>query len=68
MADNKAKRWGPDRTRVNLHESYEVAYWGMKWDVTEKQLKDAVAQVGPMVEDVARALGRTVHGRPSSTP
>jgi Protein of unknown function (DUF3606) len=68
VADDKAKRGAPDRTRINIHEPYEVAFWAMKWNVTEKQLKAAVSQVGPMVMDVAKALGQKVRRRTRWTP
>jgi hypothetical protein len=58
MADGSAKSEGPDRTRVNIHEPFEVAYWAMKWNVGAEKLKAAVAQVGPLVDDVAKALGK----------
>jgi len=58
MADDRAKNEGPDRNRVNIHEPFDVAYWAMKWNVGAEKLKAAVAQVGPMVDDVAKVLGK----------
>lgn len=58
MTDNK-KIVGPqDSSRVNVHEDYEVRYWTHKWNVSEQQLREAVAAVGPSVEAVRRHLGK----------
>jgi hypothetical protein len=59
MSDDKTKRGGQDRDRVNVNEDYEVRYWTEKWGVTEAQLRKAVAEAGVMANDVARALGKT---------
>jgi Protein of unknown function (DUF3606) len=57
MADDPNNRGPADRARVNVNEDYEVRYWTKKWGVTAQQLRDAVARVGVMADDVARALG-----------
>jgi hypothetical protein len=56
MSDDKTKTGGPDRQRVNIHEDYELRDWAAKWGVSEQQVRDAVAKVGPMVADVEREL------------
>lgn len=56
MSDDKTKKGEADRLRVNVDEKYEVQYWTNKWHVSEQQLRDAVAKVGPMAADVERAL------------
>jgi hypothetical protein len=56
MSDDKSKTGGPDRTRINVHEKYEVDYWTKKWNVTEEQLRAAIKKVGVMVADVEREL------------
>lgn len=60
MPDNLQDRGPADRARVNVHEAHEVRYWTGKWGVTEQQLRDAVARVGVMAADVARALGKSL--------
>jgi hypothetical protein len=30
MADDKSKRGGSDRSKINIHEDYEVRYWKEK--------------------------------------
>jgi hypothetical protein len=58
MADDKAKRGGQDRARINIHEDYELRDWSKKFGVTPDQIKAAVKAVGPMVEDVRQHLGK----------
>lgn len=58
MPDDKSKTGPADRSRVNIHEDYELRYWSTKFGVTAQQLRDAVARVGVMAADVARALGK----------
>lgn len=58
MADNLHLRGQPDRSRINVHEDYELRYWSNKFGVTPDQLRAAVRAVGPMAHDVARHLGR----------
>ena len=57
MSDDKSKV-AADRKRINVNEDYELRYWTEKFAVTADELKRAVERVGPMAEDVARALGK----------
>jgi len=57
MADDKSKRGGSDRSKINIHEDYEVRYWKTKFGVSEQQLKDAVHKVGSSAEKSPRRLG-----------
>jgi hypothetical protein len=58
MADNLNLRGPRDRSRVNVHEDYELKYWSTKFGVTHEQLRAAVTAVGVMAHDVARYLGK----------
>lgn len=58
MSDNLNLRGTPDRSRINVNEPYELAYWTTTWKVTEQQLRDAVKAVGVMADDVKRHLGK----------
>lgn len=60
MADNLNLRGQPDRSRINIHEDWEVKSWCAKFGVTPAQLKAAVQSVGPMAADVARHLGKKI--------
>ena len=59
MADDLKNRGAADRSRVNIHEDYEVRYWTEKWGVSKEQLVDAVKKAGVSVEAVARELGKS---------
>jgi hypothetical protein len=56
MSDDPNKRGEPDRSRINHHEDYEVAYWTKELGVTKEELVAAIRKVGPMAEDVRREL------------
>jgi|GEM_PF-439543 len=52
MADDRKKRGGADRTRVNLQEPYEVDYWCKQFRCTVGELKEAVDAVGVLAKNV----------------
>lgn len=56
MGDDASKRGPADGKRISLSEDYEVRYWTDALGVTEEQLREVVGRVGPMAEDVRRAL------------
>jgi Protein of unknown function (DUF3606) len=56
MPDDKNRQGGADRTRVNVHESYEVEYWTKKFGCSAEKLKAAVKKVGVMAKDVEAEL------------
>jgi hypothetical protein len=57
MADDKTKRGGQDRSRINLHEDYEVRHWTKKFRVTKEELERAVKAAGSSsVQAVEREL------------
>ena len=58
MADDPSKRGAADRSRINVHEDYELRHWTQHFKVTPERLKEAVAKVGVMVKDVERELAR----------
>jgi Protein of unknown function (DUF3606) len=58
MADDLKNRGAQDRSRVNIHEDYEVQYWIKKWGVSKEQLAAAVQKAGVSAEAVARQLGK----------
>jgi len=57
MSDDKNKTAG-DRKRINVNEDYELRYWTEKFGVSADELMRTVERVGPMADDVARALGK----------
>lgn len=58
MADDPTLK-AADRKRIDVSEDYECRYWAEGFGVSPARLKQAIAQVGVMVEDVERELRRT---------
>jgi len=63
MPDDRSIRGPADRSRINVNEAYEVAYWTKEFGCTEAQLRDAVKAVGPMVDEVRQYIGRQYLGK-----
>ncbi|MGJ7506004.1 DUF3606 domain-containing protein [Variovorax sp. GT1P44] len=58
MADDLENRGAQDRSRININEAHEVRYWVQRFDVTEEDLRKAVAEVGVSADRVAEFLGK----------
>ncbi|MDN4039410.1 DUF3606 domain-containing protein [Massilia sp. YIM B02443] len=58
MSDNLNDRGQQDRSRINVHEEWEVRHWTEALGVSREQLESAVRQVGPSVNAVREHLGR----------
>jgi uncharacterized protein DUF3606 len=56
MADDLKQTGKPDDTRINVDQDHEVGYWAKELGVSREQLREAVQQAGPIVEDVRRHL------------
>ena len=56
MPDNTADRGPQDRSRISLGQDHEVRYWSQRFGIDEKQLRAAVEDVGPSVQDVEQYL------------
>ena len=56
MADDLSKRGPQDRSRVNVNEPWELSYWTKTFGVSAERLRQAVARVGVMRDDVEREL------------
>jgi Protein of unknown function (DUF3606) len=59
MSDNPNKTAPQDAQRVNVNQEHELRYWAEKFGVSPEQLKKVVARVGPMADDVERALSES---------
>lgn len=44
--------------KVEVNEAWALRYWTQELGVTERDLREAVEVVGPMLFDVKRVLGR----------
>ena len=60
MRSNRGPR---DRSRVEMSEDWELAYWSEKFGVEKNDLKYAVERVGPMVTDVEAFFDSTLNIR-----
>ncbi len=58
MADNLQQTGVPDRSRIDINEPQEIQYWTQQLDVTEIDLRKAVADVGVSARQVAEQLGK----------
>ena len=56
MADNKQDAGAQDRSRINIHEEYEVRHWTEALGVTREELEKAVAEVGVSANAVREHL------------
>ena len=58
MSDNLQKAGQQDRSRINIHEEWEVRHWTEALGVTREELEKAVAEVGVSAEAVRERLRR----------
>lgn len=58
MADDRAKRGPADASRINVNEEHELRYWTTALEVSESELRAAVAAAGVMAKDVRAHLGK----------
>lgn len=56
MSDNLKDRGPQDRSRINVHESWELEYWSKKFGVSHDRLKQAVEKVGVSAHAVEENL------------
>lgn len=58
MSDDKTKRGGQDRERINVHEDYELRDWSRSLHTTPEKLKEAVQAVGDRADKVREYLAQ----------
>lgn len=58
MADDLKQTGRQDDQRINLDQDHEVSYWSKELGVSREELRRAVEQAGPMVENVRQHLNR----------
>ena len=56
MSDNLQKSGPQDRSRINVHEEWEVRHWTEALGVTREELERAVAEVGVSANAVREHL------------
>jgi hypothetical protein len=52
---------------INIDNARDVLFWTGLWGLTDQELYDAVAAVGPSPEEVAEYLGQPLGGRPPAS-
>lgn len=52
IMDDKNKRGGSDRKRIDVNTDYELRDWSEKFNVSREELKKAVEAVGTYADDV----------------
>jgi hypothetical protein len=57
MSDDKSKRSGPDRGKINMSEDYEVKYWAKELGITRDELQKVIDKVGNSAAAVRKELG-----------
>ena len=58
MADDMNSRGPPDALRINVNEDQELRYWTKALNVSEAEIRAAVAAAGVMANDVRAYLGK----------
>ncbi|MBV9456778.1 MAG: DUF3606 domain-containing protein [Bradyrhizobium sp.] len=55
--DNLTKKDQRDRSKINMHEDYEVKYWTKQLGVSKDELQKVVDKVGNSAPAVRKELG-----------
>jgi hypothetical protein len=58
MSDNLQKAGQQDRSRINVHEEWEVRHWTEALGVSREELEQAVSEVGVSADAVREHLKR----------
>ncbi|KQQ97367.1 DUF3606 domain-containing protein [Massilia sp. Leaf139] len=58
MSDNLQQAGQQDRSRINVHEEWEVRHWTEALGVSREELERAVAEVGVSANAVREHLKR----------
>ena len=56
--DDQKKKGTADRSKINMHEDYEVKHWTKQLGVSKEELQKAVDKVGNSAAAVRKELGR----------
>ena len=54
--DDRKKKGSQDRSKINMHEDFEVKYWTKELGVTKERLQKAVDKVGNSAAAVRKEL------------
>jgi Protein of unknown function (DUF3606) len=56
MGKRPKRRDYGDKTRIDMNQPYQVAYWKQRFDVSDQELEDAVRAVGTSVTKIEAYL------------
>ena len=56
MGKRPKKRDYGDKTRIDMNQPYQVAYWKQRFGVSDQELEDAVRTVGSSVKKIEAYL------------
>jgi 3-oxoacyl-[acyl-carrier-protein] synthase III len=56
MSDGLINRGQPDRSKINMHEDYEVKYWTKHFGISKDKLAEIVDKVGNSAAAVQKEL------------
>ena len=57
VMDNLTRKDQRDRSKINMHEDFEVKYWTKELGVSKEQLQRAAEKVGNSAAAVRKELG-----------
>lgn len=43
---------------ININDASQIRYWTQRWDVSEVDLRKAVAEVGTEIDEIRICLGK----------
>jgi hypothetical protein len=58
MSDDTTKQGPQDRSRINVNQPHELAYWAQALGVSAERLRELVREVGPSASAVRERLGK----------
>jgi hypothetical protein len=58
MAEKETTTPPPGHHTISGLEDEEIRYWAEKWDISQEQLRKAIAHVGTRTEALAQYFGK----------
>jgi hypothetical protein len=59
MSDDTTKQGPADRSRINVNQPHELAYWTQALGVSAARLREVVSEVGTSASAVRERLGKS---------
>lgn len=48
----------PRSCKRQIRKDFELPFWSVKWEIPVEEIARTIQEVGPLIKDVARELGR----------